>query len=298
MTSDLLSTLSSRFADIVAAAAPSVVQVHGRGRPASGIVYAEDVVVTTARALGSGDGARVRTGDGRALDADLAGWDPATGLAVLRVTSLNGSPLSPSNHAVRAGHLAVAVARSWSNAITASGGMISVIGGPLRTGRGRAIDEVIRITAPMHGGFAGGALLDTTGGLTGVTTAATIRGLGVVIPATIAWRTAATVLEAGTPRRAFLGVGGQSVELAARQAPGDQRRGLLIVAVTPDSPADAAALLVGDVVLTFDGQTVESPDDLLSLLTGDRAGRPATLRVLRGGAAIDVEVIPAERPVS
>src|SRR5438876_3939015 len=95
----------------------------------------------------------------------------------------------------RVGHLALAVARSWSNALTASAGIVSVIGGPLPTGRRRAIDEVIRTTAPMHDGFAGGAFVDTTGGLVGVTTASAIRGLGVVIPAAIAWQTAATVVQ-------------------------------------------------------------------------------------------------------
>jgi len=82
----------------------------------------------------------------------------------------------------RVGHLALAVARSWSNVVTASAGIVSVIGGPLPTGRRRAIDQVIRTTAPMHDGFAGGAFLDTSGGLIGIATAAAIRGLGVVIP--------------------------------------------------------------------------------------------------------------------
>src|SRR6266403_257166 len=102
-------------------------------------------------------------------------------------------PGGASRAAPRVGHLALAVARSWSNVVTASAGIVSVIGGPLPTGRRRAIDEVIRTTAPMHDGFAGGAFLDTAGGLVGVATAAAIRGLGIVIPASIAWRTLAAL---------------------------------------------------------------------------------------------------------
>jgi len=186
MTSEtLLDNFSNQMADVVAAAAASVVQVQGRRRPASGLVYSADVVLTTARAIGREDGLRVRRADGRTLEAQLAGWDPTTNLAVLKVAGLETAALRLASNPARVGHMAVAVARSWSNALTASAGIVSVIGGPLPTGRGRAIDEVIRTTAPMHDGFAGGAFLDPTGTLIGVATAASIRGLGVVIPAAI-----------------------------------------------------------------------------------------------------------------
>src|SRR5262249_40572432 len=158
-------------------------QVQGRRRPASGLVYADNVVLTTVRALGRGDGLHVRRHDGQTFDAELAGWDPTTSLAVLRVTDLGAPPIAPTAAPGRVGHIALAVARSWSNSVTASAGIVSVIGGPLPTGRRRAIDQVIRTTAPMHDGFSGGAFLDTSGGLIGISTAAAIRGLGVVIPA-------------------------------------------------------------------------------------------------------------------
>jgi len=147
MSTDLLTTFSNQLADAVAAAAPAVVQVQGRRRPASGLVYADNVVLTTVRALGRDDGLHVRTDDGRTLDADLAGWDPTTGLAVLRVASLATKPIAPASSAPRVGHLALAVARSWSNVVTASAGVLSVIGGPLPTGRRQAIDQVYRISS-------------------------------------------------------------------------------------------------------------------------------------------------------
>src|SRR5437660_9299055 len=137
MATDLLTTFSNQLADAVAAATPSVVQVQGRRRPASGLVYAENVVLTTVRTLGRGDGLHVRRDDGRTLDAELAGWDPTTSLAVLRVDGLAAKPITPATAAPRVGHLALAVGRSWSNAVTASSGIVAVIGGPLRTGRGR-----------------------------------------------------------------------------------------------------------------------------------------------------------------
>ena len=298
MTTDLLTSLSNQLADAVAAAAPSVVQVQGRRRPASGLVYADDVVLTTVRALGREDNLHVRRHDGHLLDAELAGWDPASGLAVLRVPGLGVAAIRRAPAEARVGHLALAVARSWSNVVTASAGLVSVIGGPLPTGRGQSVDQVIRTTAPMHDGFAGGAFLDTSGALLGVATAAAIRGLGVVIPGDIAWRTAASVLEHGRPKRGFLGLAGQRVELpeAQRRADGLEHA-LLVVGITSGGPAAQAGVLVGDLLLTFDGAPVSSPEQLLGRLLGDRVGRSVPLTLLRGGSTVAVTVTVGERPV-
>jgi serine protease DegQ len=296
MNEPSLSVVSNQLADAVAAVAPSVVQVRGRRRPASGVVYAPDVVVTTARAIGREDGLQIAAPDGRVLDAELAGWDLTTHVAVLKAPGLGAPAAATSASPPRVGHLSLGVARSWSNALTASAGIVAVIGGPLATGRRRAIDQVIRVTAPMHDGFAGGACVDASGGLIGITTAARIRGFRVVIPSSIAWKAAQDVLEHGRPRRGFLGVAGQAVRLPAGQRPSEDREAaVIIVAVTPDSPAAAAGLLVGDVLTDFDGQPIESPEDLLDVLIGDRVGRQVELRVLRGGTPRQLSVTVGEK---
>jgi S1-C subfamily serine protease len=292
-----LLTLSNSIADFVDAVAPSVVQVQGRRRPASGLVCAEGFVLTMASVLGRSDGLHVRTHDGRALDAELAGWDPATSLAVLRVDGLNAPALSPATAAPRVGHFAVAVARSWSNVVTATSGLVSIIGGPLRTGRREAIEKVIRTSAPMHDGFAGGAFLDASGGLIGVATASAIRGLGIVIPAPIAWETASMLRQHGQIKRGYLGIASQPVRVAHFEASDPNHPSALLVAhVTPGSPAATAGVIVGDVIVEFDGRRVESPEDLLDLLTADRVGRAVALQMLRGGAPVTVTITVAERP--
>jgi S1-C subfamily serine protease len=294
-----LITLSNSVADIVDAVAPSVVQVRGRRRPASGLVCADDVVLTMASVLGRSDGLHVRTHDGRTLDAELAGWDPATSLAVLRVEGLNLPALSPSATAPRVGSFAVAVARSWSNVVTATSGLVSIIGGPLRTGRREAIEKVIRTSAPMHDGFAGGAFLEATGGLIGVTTASAIRGLGIVIPAAIAWQAAVSLRQHGQIKRGYLGIASQPVQIADLKRTDPNHSGALLVAhVTPGSPAEAAGVIVGDVIVEFDGRRVESPEDLLDMLTADRVGRAVGLQILRGGAPVAVTITVGERPNS
>jgi S1-C subfamily serine protease len=296
MSEFTLTAFSNHLADIVAGASPSIVQVRGRRRPASGVVHAPDVVVTTVRAVGSEDGVQVTAPDGRVLDAEFAGWDLTTHVAVLKVPGLGGSAVPGSPAPVRVGHLALGVARSWSNALTASAGIVAVIGGPLSTGRRRAIDQVIRITAPMHDGFSGGLCLDAAGQAVGLVTAARIRGFRVVIPAAIAWKAAQDVLEHGRPRRGYLGVAGQAVQLAAGQRPAaDRESAVLIVGVTPDSPAARGGLIVGDVLTDFDRQPIESPEDLLDVLVGDRVGRPVELRILRGGEPATVSVTVGEK---
>jgi S1-C subfamily serine protease len=287
------------MADAVAAIAPSVVQVQGRRRPVSGVAYANNVVLTTARTLGREDRVSVRTEDGKDGAAELVGWDPACGLAVLKVEGVSLAPAELGQSAPRVGQIALGIARSWSNALTASAGIVAVIGGPLRTGRGQSLEQVIRVTAPMHEGFSGGAVVDAAGRVIGVATAAQIRGLPVVIPAAIAWKSAAHVLEHGRPKTGFLGLSGQSVGIPDGQNGGSGRnRGVLVFALSPKGPADAAGALIGDVILDVDGQPVESTEDLLGRLTSDRVGKSVTVRVLRGGAARDLTVTVGERPAS
>ena len=291
----MINELSNQIADLVARFAPSVVQVEGHGRPATGLVYGDDVVITTARAVGRDEYPHVRRHDGEVLNAEIAGWDPATRVVVLKAAGLN-LPSLTAGELPRVGELAVAVARSWSNAITATAGLVSVIGGPLPTGRRRALEQVIRTSAPMHEGFAGGALLDVDGRLLGLATAAAIRGLGVVIPAGIAWSTAAELLRRGTLKRGYLGIAAQPVRVSDKQkGVAGVDRALLVVDVKTDTPADAAGLFVGDLLLSLDGQSLSSPDELLDLLVGERVGKSIAARVLRGGVVTDLAVTAAER---
>jgi S1-C subfamily serine protease len=298
MPESSLTAFSNQLADAVATAATSVVQVHGRRQPASGIAFAANVVITTTRAVGGEDGLTVRTPDGRTIDAELAGWDPATHLVALRAPGLDVAPAQIAITPARVGHLAVAVGRSWSNVVTASAGIVSVIGGPLPTGRGRKIDEIIRTNAPMHRGFAGGAFADTEGRLLGIATASEIRGLGVIIPAAIAWKAAGDLIAHGRAKRGYLGVAGQAVRLGAGQRGAQGADGtdtaVLIVQVVDGSSAEQAGLLVGDILTGIDGTPIESPDRLLEALSG-RGGQAATLQVRRGGTAVDVPVAIGEK---
>lgn len=149
----------------------------------------------------------------------------------------------------------------------------------------------------MHEGFAGGAFLDTSGRAIGVNTAMAIRGLGVVIPADIAWRAATKLLERGGLKRGFLGIAAQPAPLGDARRPGAPERGLLIVGVTAGSPAEAAGLLVGDAMSAIDGRALQTSQELFDVLSEFGEGRKVTLQVWRGLTALDVAVTLGAVPV-
>src|SRR5581483_3584604 len=107
MTHETVLAFSNQCADAIASAASSVVQVRARRRPASGVVFAPGLVVTTARARGREDGVQVRGAEGAAIEAEVAGWDPATNLVVLRAPALAAPAATPAQDEVRAGQLAL-----------------------------------------------------------------------------------------------------------------------------------------------------------------------------------------------
>jgi S1-C subfamily serine protease len=291
----LLGDFSNQLAALVDRASASVVQVRGRhARPSTGTVFAPERVVMVAHALDHRNGLTVRAGDGVPLPAELAGIDPATDLAVLRVPGL-AAPAAPPAPAVRVGSLAVSLGRTWSGAVAASAGIVSVVGGPLRTGRGPAIEEVVRADVRVHPLGAGGPLVDAAGAALGVATGATLRGLPLFIPGAIAWRVAGALDAQGRIKRGYLGISAQPVHIPDAQRSGTaQDTGLLVVGVAGDSPA-ARTLLVGDVVVGFDGEAVRHHDDLVARLTGDRVGKTVPIQVIRGGEVRTLSIEVAEQ---
>ena len=300
------SSLSDEISAAVEHAAPSVVQVHGRRRVAAGLVVSENIVLTPA-AVDDGNVA-VRAGDGHAVDGAVLGRIAHMGLTVLRIDGLGLRPLPVADDA-KPGQLAVAVGRTWSGNVMSLLAPIAVVGGPLRMGRAswRAeasakaaeIERVIRIQPSPHGALNGGALIDASGRVLGIVTSFAIRGTTVVIPASIALAAATRVVTGGGTKQGFLGVSSMPVMIPERQRAGrSQGMGLLISQVSPRSPADAAGLLVGDVIVGFDGEAIEDGEELVMRLRGDRIGKPFPLTVLRGTSVVDVTVTIGERPTT
>jgi S1-C subfamily serine protease len=293
--SNILSELSTQLAAAVDRAAAAVVQVQGHRRPAAGVVFADDLIVAPARALGD-DTVVVRLPGGATAEGQVLGHALSMGLAVVRVPGLGVTPATVGAEP-RVGHLAVAIGRTWSGGVMATVTNVAVVGGPLRTSRASEIERVIRITQPPHGALNGGALADGEGLVLGVITGSAIRDTTIVLPATLVWDAAHQIVKRGGTRQGFLGISSTTVGLPERQRGSHkQEYGLVVTAIVAKSPADEAGLLVGDVILGFGGEPVEEPEALVTLLRGDHVGKSVTVSVLRGVKLQDVAVTVGERP--
>ncbi len=297
-SSDLLSALSDGIADAVERIGPKVVRVNGRRRrPGSGVIYAPNMVLTASHVLEREEDLTVGTHDGRTLPARFVGRDPSTDLAVLRVEGLDVEAATPAEGDARIGQLALAVgSRSRSEGSRASLGVVSAVGGPLRTGRGTRLERYIQTDARHYPGFSGGPLIEARGNVFGIMTAGWTRGAAFAIPAEVAWRVAKTLESQGTIERGYLGILSQPVRLPDGQRTGlTQRGGLLVVGVEDGSPAGHGGVLLGDILATLDGQPVEDTDDLLVLLAGERVGETVPVKVIRGGEPQTLQVTIGQR---
>jgi len=297
-SSDLLAALSAGMADAVEKVATSVVRVHGRRRrPASGVVYAPNMVLTASHALEREEDLTVGTSDGRTLAARFAGRDPSTDLAALRVEDLEVEAATPAEGEARIGQLALAVGSPGrGEGPRASLGVVSSVGGPMRTWRGPRLERYIQTDATPYPGFSGGPLVDVRGSVLGIMTTGLGRGAALTIPTELAWRVAKSLEERGSVRRGYLGILSQPVRLPDGQRLGlTQRGGLLVVGVEDGSPAGRGGLIIGDILATLDGQPIEDTEDLLVLLTGERVGREVEVKVIRGGELRTLQVSVGER---
>jgi S1-C subfamily serine protease len=235
--------------------------------------------------------------------AVIAGRDPGNDLALLRLENpqLSGEGPAPAEIAsepARVGQLALALGRPSQEGIQASLGIVSALGGPVRTGRGILLEKYIRTDAIPYPGFSGGPLVDAAGRVIGLNTSGLARGAGLTIPIAYAWQVAQALAESGHVRRGYLGVRSQPVELPAamQEALGwEQGTGLLLVNLEEGSPAAQGGLQVGDILVSLNGERLASPDDLLVLLSGPLAGQEARIEILRGGQPKTLAVTIGER---
>jgi S1-C subfamily serine protease len=198
----------------------------------------------------------------------------------------------------RVGHVVLAVGRRGTSGLSASYGVISAIGGPWRTWQGENVDRHWRLDVSPYPGFSGGPLIDVQGRVLGVNTSGP-RGAILTIPADTVNKVVGQLLEKGRVARGYLGAGLQPVTLpqSIEKAIGrKQDLGLLVVMVAPGGPAERAGLLIGDVLLAVNGQSVSGTSDLQSALDGEQIGKNTRLRVLRGGNLAEVDVVIGERP--
>lgn len=292
-------TLSDAMAEAVAKAGASTLLVNARQRfPASGTAYSPELVLTSDHVVEREEDISVALPDGSEVRASLAGRDPGSDLALLKLEKAAALPVERAARDARVGQLVLALGRPTYEGVQASLGVVSSLGGAIRTRRGGLLERFLRTDAIPYPGFSGGPLVDSQGQVLGVNTSGFLPGASLTIPVSLAWQVAETLSQHGRVKRGFLGIRSQEVEVpAAAQAKlgRQQATGLLLVGIERGSPAEKGGLMVGDIIVGLAGQPVEEHDNLLSRLSGDLVGQSTPVEALRGGQPLTVNVMVEER---
>lgn len=290
--------VSDQMATVVQTTGASVVRVEGRRRfPATGIVYAADgVIVTSHHGVTRDENIHVGLADGSHHEATLIGRDPRTDIALLRITA---SDLSPATWAdidgASVGQFALALGRPGQH-IQAALGIISALGDEWKTHSGAKVDRYVRPDVTMYPGFSGGPLVGADGSVWGMNTSAMMRGSALTLPAATIERIVSALLKHGHIKRGYLGITAQAARLNNDYAKeNNQETGLLIASVEEDSPAAAAGMMLGDVLVQLNGAATPSMEALFVLLSDDVVGTSVEAVVLRGGQPHALSVTVGER---
>ena len=295
--SNPFSQFSEGLTAAVEKAGQSIVTVDARKRyPASGIAYAEDLVLTADHVVTREDDIKVSL-PGLNWNASIVGRDPGSDLIVLQLPEkvLKSAKTSDT---VKVGQLVMALGRPRARIVNASWGIVSEISGPTRTFRGGMLDEYFLTETTSYPGFSGGPLVNTEGEVVGLNTSGLTRGSSLTIPVKVAWRIAEELVTHGSVKRGYLGVRTQPVEIheSARQALNrDQDHGLLVLWLEEGGPAASGGVLIGDILVGVKGQAVSDPDELFAAIGSDTVGKEIPVEILRGGRPETVNVTVGER---
>ena len=282
-----LQSLSNDLALAVERAGRAVFAVNGRARLGStGVHWRPGLVVTADHTVHVDEEVTITGPDGRALTARVAGRDPTIDVAVLKVDApaVAVAEVADSD-AVRVGHIVLALGAGPR----ASWGVVSSVGDK----------QMLHLDLTLYPGFSGGPLVDAQGRVVGINTSGASRHWRLAIPAAAVSRVVDELQRRGRIPRAYLGVSTQPVRLPepVRQRLNlDQQTAVIVVEVQAESPAAAAGLTIGDVIVSLGATRIADPTDLKSALRPDRVGERITALVLRGGEPKDLQVTVGERP--
>jgi len=281
---------------------PAVVNIRTRGRAGphaegagSGVIIAPDGYALTNSHVVHGAGRLEATiSDGRAFSARLVGDDPATDLAVITLDAdgLPAAELGDSDR-LRVGQLVIAIGNPLGFQATVTAGVVSALGRSLRGRGGRLIEDIIQTDAALNPGNSGGPLADSRGRTVGINTAIIqgAQGICFAIPINTARWVAGLLIKDGRVRRAYLGVAGEERRLhpsVVRRGGPAVPTGVAVVNVITGSPAEAAGVRAGDVIVALDDTTVRTIDDVHRFLSRAPIGCDTQIAVLRGAERISL----------
>ena len=300
-TQDLLAQFSTGLAERTAAARPLVVAVRVRGHALrSGTLWRQDVVVVSEQAWPRTEEAEIVLADGKTLPARLAGRDPGTNTALLRLDSgsqTNGAQPAWSPAAEpRPGAVVLALAADETCGNAVRLGVVRAVGPSWHSRAGGRIDRRIWLDMQLGNSEEGGPVIDAEGGLLGISTLGPRRRV-LVIPTATVERVVEPLLSQGRIARGWLGLAVQPVLVP--EMPGQetsQRQGLMVVGVTRDGPAAQAGVLMGDILLAIDETAVPGMARLAEVLGPEAVGKQVQMRLIRAGNIQSITATVGERP--
>jgi len=306
---EALDAYSATVTGVAQKVLPSVASLRVRrgsrsfeGGAGSGVVITPDgFLVTSAHVVAQAGAATASFIDGSEYELDVVGADALSDLAVTRARAASLEPIQIGNaDDLRVGQLVVAIGNPMGFSGSVTSGVVSGLGRSLATADGngnrRFIEDVIQTDAALNPGNSGGALADWRARLVGVNTAVAGMGLGLAVPIN---KTTQAILSAlmrnGRVRRAFLGIAGGTRPLSPAMAERVGRKaGVEVQEVVSGSPAAAAALRGGDVIVSVGDVAVAKAGDLQRLMVEAQIGVRLPLTILRADKLVTVDVVPVE----
>jgi S1-C subfamily serine protease len=288
---NLLQDLSAALTGLLATISSSVVAVQSPSSRSSGFVWRPGLVVTADQALADDGEIVVVLPGSEAVAARLAGRDPSTDVALLRVDRSDLRPVPLYDASLAPGALALVVG-SMAGTATAALGVVSHASGPWRSLRGGEIDARLELGTVMQRQAEGGLALEAGGQAFGMAVFGP-RQRVLVIPSATIERVAAKLECHGRIARGYLGLGLQQV--AVQDGDG---MGLIVTSVDPKGPAAAADVRQGDILVTWNGEPVRSVHSLLRALGHDSVGRTILLGLRRSGEPAEARLTITERPLT
>ncbi|MCP5338790.1 MAG: trypsin-like peptidase domain-containing protein [Sinobacteraceae bacterium] len=288
------------FEDPFGELAPRYRQRIERSLGSGVIVDADGHIVTNHHVIADADSIRVQLADGRVADAKIVGRDPDTDLALLRI-GLERLPVMPLGRSdqLQVGDVVLTIGNPIGLSQTVTQGIVSA------TGRGQlgvaTFENFIQTDAPINVGNSGGALINAAGELVGINTAVIgknlgVEGIGFAIPVNLVRGVLTEIISTGRVVRGWIGVVPEDIEETQARQLGLARGGVVITNLYVGSPAQAAGLRPGDIVLSVGGTEVGSAQEVLARVAQAKPGTKIELRVQRGRETSAVPVEITERP--
>ncbi len=267
------------------------------------IIDSTGYIVTNDHVVENGEQFQVVLSDSRIFEAELVGTDPVTDLAVLLVDAPGLQPLEfGTSDALEVGAPAVAVGSplGLDGGPSLTVGVLSATGRQVRTTPDSTLYGMLQTDAPITQGSSGGALVDSSGRLIGITTAVGVseigvEGIGFASPVELVERIVAEIIGTGVVEHAFIGITGSTAyeEIADN---GAFPSGVLVNTVEPDTGAEVGGLRIDDVITAVDAQEITTMEELIALMRRKGVGESATLDIMRGDADLALTIVFGVRP--